>query len=170
MLERRKALDVPPDSRRVRDRIAFRRRSDDLASVVTRFRCWWEALCRQHGMDPGLGIAADFGHHVGELVKGGLAAGDRVFVGASISRRDLAALIQDDGPGPATSGEVGNPSFAPGRGLDGAIDFADEIKIEARGRLSWKTPLGMRTQAVSLSRPGTRIFLRKSLFSSRSGH
>jgi hypothetical protein len=170
MLERRKALDVPPDARRVRDRIAFRRQSDAAEAVLPRFRCWWEALCRQHGLRPGDETAEDFGGHVGELVRNGLEAGDRVLVGASVSRRGLAAMIQDDGPGLSDALEARPLSLGPGGDLGGVIAFADEIKIESRGRVYWKTAVGMRAAGSDASRPGTRIFLRKSLFSLRGGH
>jgi hypothetical protein len=168
MLERRKALDVPPDARRVRDRIAFRRRSDDLNVVLPRFNRWWDALCRQHGLDPRDDIASDFGYHVVELVKNGLLAGDRVFVGASISRRDLAALVQDEGPGIANPIEDQKLSLGEGHGLQGVVEFADQLRIESRDRVYWKTPLGIQGQAQAM-RPGTRIFLRRSLLS-RRGH
>jgi hypothetical protein len=61
-------------------------------------------------------------------------------------------------------------SLGPGGDLGGAIAFADEIKIESRGRVYWKTAVGIRAAGSELSRPGTRIFLRKSLFSFRGGH
>ncbi len=154
----------------MRDRIAFRRRTDDIDAVLPRFNGWWDAFCRQHGLDPRDEIPNDFGYHVVELVKNGLMAGDRVFVAASISRRHVTAVVQDDGPGLASPDQNRRLSLGEGYGLDGAIEFADEIKIEARGRLHWKTPLGMRAADVALSRPGTRIFLRKSLSTSRGGH
>jgi hypothetical protein len=170
MLERRRSSDVPPDSRRVRDRIAFRRQSDYSDTVGPRFRVWWETLCSQHGLDVHDERCRDFAHHVAGLVRHGLEAGDRVLVGAAVTRRELAATIQDDGPGFANALEHRRLSLGHALGYDDAIDFADEIKIEARGRLNWKTPLGMREAEVTLSRPGTRIFLRKSLASSRGGH
>jgi hypothetical protein len=168
--ERRKSSDVPPDARRVRDRIAFRRKTDEPDTVHPRLNRWWDALCAQHGIEPGDARCDDFGSHVVKIVEKGLAAGDRVLVGAAITRRDLAAMIQDDGRGLADALEEKRASLGRGLGLGGAIDFADEIKIESRGRLYWKTPVGMRAAEVSLSRPGTRIFLRKSLSASRGGH
>lgn len=170
MLERRKALDVPPDARRVRDRIAFRRQTDAPDSVLPRFQRWWEALCRQHGLRPDGETTKDFGTRVGELVRNGLEAGDRVLVGASLSRRGLAAMIQDDGPGLSDALEARPLPLDPVGGLGVAIAFADEIKIESRGRVYWKTAVGMRAAGSETSRPGTRIFLRKSLFSFRGGH
>jgi hypothetical protein len=169
MLERRKALDVPPDSRRVRDRIAFRRRTDDLNAVLPRFNRWWDTLCRQRGLEPRAQVPNDFGYHVVELVKNGLMAGDRVFVGATVSRRELAALVQDDGPGFGDAIQDRNLSLGQGYGLQGAIEFADEIQIESRGRLYWKTPLGMQAKTRE-PRPGTRILLRKFLRAARGGH
>ncbi|MGH9368138.1 MAG: hypothetical protein ACRD3M_10740 [Thermoanaerobaculia bacterium] len=169
MLERRRALDVPPDIRRVRDRIAFRRQSDDPGAVLPRFNRWWDALCRQHGLDPGDGVCNEFGYHVARLVQNGLMAGDRVFVGASVSRRELAARIQDDGPGFADALEERKLSPGEGYRLDGAIAFADEIRIESRGRVYFNTPLGLRAEPRE-TRAGTRIFLRKSCPPSRSGH
>ena len=168
--ERRKATDVPPDARRVRDRIAFRRKTDDLESGLPRLNRWWDALCEQHGLEPGDERCNHFGSHVGELVRNGLEAGDRVLVGAAVTRRELAATIQDEGLGFAEALEERRRSLGRRLGLDGAIEFADEIKIESRGRLYWKTPVGMRAAEVELSHPGTRIFLRKSLGSSPRGH
>lgn len=170
MLERRKSSDVPPDSRRVRDRIAFRRQSDDSETILPRFRLWWETLCSQHGLDARDARCRDFARHVAGLVRNGIEAGDRVLVGAAVTRRDLAATIQDDGPGFSNALERRRLSRGQGLGYEEAIEFADELKIESRGRLNWKTPLGMREAEVPLSRPGTRIFLRKSLSSSRGGH
>jgi hypothetical protein len=170
MLERRKALDVPPDARRVRDRIAFRRQTDAPEAVRLRFHRWWDALCRQHGLRPGDETTHDFGSHVGGLIQNGLEAGDRVLVGASVSRRGLAAMIQDDGPGLSDALEARPLSLGPSGDLGGAIAFADEIKIESRGRVYWKTAAGMSSAGSEASRPGTRIFLRKSLFSFRGGH
>jgi len=170
MLERRKSSDVPPDSRRVRDRIAFRRQSDDSETILPRFRLWWETLCSQHGLDARDARCRDFARHVAALVRNGIEAGDRVLVGAAVTRRDLAATIQDDGPGFSNALERRRLSRGQGLGYEEAIEFADELKIESRGRLNWKTPLGMREAEVPLSRPGTRIFLRKSLSSSRGGH
>ena len=169
MLERRKALDVPPDARRVRDRIAFRRRTDDLSSVLPRFNRWWDALCRQRGLEPGEGLPNDFGYHVVELVKNGLMAGDQVFVGASVSRRELTALVQDDGPGFADALQDRHLSLGQGQGLDGAVEFADQIQIESRGRFYWKTPLGLQARARKTG-SGTRILFRKFLRPARPGH
>ena len=169
MLERRRARDVPPDTRRVRDRIAFRRQSDDLGAVLPRFNGWWDALCLQHGLEPADGVCNEFGYHVVELIKNSLMAGDHVFVGASVSRRELAARIQDDGAGFADALEDRRLSLGQGYGLEGAIEFADEIRIESRGHVYFKTPLGLKVEARE-TRPGTRIFLRKSCLISRGGH
>jgi hypothetical protein len=169
MLERRRAMDVPPDTRRVRDRIAFRRQSDELGAVLPRFNRWWDALCRQHGLDPADGICNEFGYHMALLVTKGLEAGDRVLVGASVSRRELAARIQDDGPGLAADLEARRAIGGAGSGLEGAVDFADEIRIESRGRVYFKTPLGLKVETRE-TRPGTRVFLRKSGLLQRGGH
>jgi len=168
--ERRKSSDVPPDARRVRDRIAFRRKTDDPDTVLPRLNRWWDALCAQHGLEPRDARCDIFGSHVVALVEKGLEAGDRVLVGAAVTRRELVATIQDEGRGLADALEAKRPAPGRGSGFDGAIAFADEIKIESRGHLYWKTPLGMRAAEVSLSHPGTRIFLRKSLSLSRGGH
>lgn len=169
MLERRRALDVPPDTRRVRDRIAFRRHSDELDAVLPRFNRWWDALCRQHGLEPGDGVFKEFGYYVALLVTQGLKAGDRVLVGASVSRRELAARIQDDGPGFADALESRRLTAGESGGLGRAIEFADEIRIESGGRVYFKTPLGLKIEARQ-TRPGTRIFVRKSCLISRGGH
>jgi hypothetical protein len=147
-------------------RFASRARPDRLP----RFRLWWETLCSQHGLDARDARCRDFARHVAGLVRNGIEAGDRVLVGAAVTRRDLAATIQDDGPGFSNALERRRLSRGQGLGYEEAIEFADELKIESRGRLNWKTPLGMREAEVPLSRPGTRIFLRKSLSSSRGGH
>jgi hypothetical protein len=170
MLERRKALDVPPDARRVRDRIAFRRAADDPdAAVRERLDRWWDALCRQRGLPQAEGLPQDFGRHMAQLVRQGLTAGDHVLVGATVSRRELTVRIQDDGPGLADALRDRRLSGGSSDALDEAIAFADQIEIESRGRVVWKTPLGMQ-EGPRATGPGTRILLRKFLRADRPGH
>jgi hypothetical protein len=169
MLERRKALDVPPDTRRVRDRIAFRRAADDPDAVRERLERWWDALCRQRDLPRTEGLAQDFGRHVAQLVRQGLTAGDHVLVGATVSRRELTARIQDDGPGLADALRDRRLSGGTTDALDEALAFADQIEIESRGRVAWKTPLGMQ-EGPRATGPGTRILIRKFLRAGRSGH
>ncbi len=168
MLERRKALDVPPDARRVRDRIAFRRAADGPDAVRARLDRWWDALCRQRGLSAGDTLPRDFGRHVAQLVRRGLTAGDHVLVGATVSRRELTARIQDDGPGLADALRDRRISGG-GDALGEALAFADQIEIESRGRVVWKTPLGMQERPRETG-PGTRILIRKFFRATRTGH
>jgi anti-sigma regulatory factor (Ser/Thr protein kinase) len=134
MLERRKGLDVPPGVPTVRDRIAFRRKSDDLSAMLFRLNHWWEAICVQHGLRPKSGLWQDFAYHVAELVKNGLICADEVEVFAIIKPGVVGVVVRDNGPGmedPQASAEI---SIGGGYGLQETIHFADSLVIETRRR------------------------------------
>jgi len=160
MLERRKSLDVPPERRRVRSRIAFRRKTDDLSAILPRLNKWWDAFCRQHGTEPRSPLCEEFGYHVVELVKNGAMAADRVEVSAVVRRGFLGAVIVDDGPGIGDLDFALRSSMGQGHGLQSAIDFADWIAIRSSGWAFEKAGKGQRKRVARTNR-GTRIEIAK---------
>jgi hypothetical protein len=135
MLERRKGSDVPPGLGEVRDRIAFRRQTDDFPASLPRLNLWWKVLCQQKGLDANAAVWQDFGSHIVQLVKNGLMSSERVEVWAVFAVDRVGAIVQEKGPfylGP--SARYGDQRRPGARISRSTIDFADAVIIESQGR------------------------------------
>jgi hypothetical protein len=141
--------------------IAFRRSKDDLSAVLDRFNRWWDALCRQHGLDPRSEFSGAVGNHAVEMVKNALRFADHAEVRALVRSDFVEVVVIDDGEGIADPRE--DISLGEGHGLRNAIAFSDWFSLESRGRrwekVSRRGPL--RSKGASEITTGTRIDLVK---------
>lgn len=168
MLERRKSLDVPPEVEKVRDRIAFRRKNDELGITLLRVNRWWDTLCKQLRLRPSAPVWHDFGYHIAELVKNALVVADSVSVYCISSGSMIGIVVEDNGPGwedPQKDAWLNTR-----HGLQGAINFADQVVIESCGR-RYENLVTAPALAYSgpVKAPGTRVVIMKNR-SGRGSH
>jgi hypothetical protein len=160
MLERRNGLDVPPGVEKVRDRIAFRRKTDDLSITLLRVNRWWDTLCKQLRLNPNAPIWQDFGSHVAELVMNARVVANIVSVYCISSESMIGIVVEDNGPGwedPPKDAWLNER-----HGLQRAISFADQVVIESCGR-RYENMVTAPALAYSgtVTAPGTRVAIMK---------
>ncbi len=142
-------------------KIYFRRQTDDLPAVLTRFNKWWDALCHRNLLNPRSEFCEKLGYHVVELVKNALRSARQAKVETLFQPEFIAVMIIDDGEGIADPSEDVLISLGGGHGLQNAIRFSDWFSLETKGRTFEKgSRYGpLREVGVSDIKEGTRIHL-----------